>query len=99
MTTAERIKALRLARGLTQTQLAERCKDAVQQPHIARVETGRWEPRLATLRSIAAGLEVDPAVLVRERCPACGEPLCFGPLKPETRELLWCGVCDWALSA
>ena len=50
----QRIAELRKERGLTQTQLAERC--GLQQAHIARIEAGRYSVGLDTLALIAEAL-------------------------------------------
>ena len=50
----QRIAELRKERGLTQTQLAERC--GLQQAHIARIEAGRYSVGLDTLAQIADAL-------------------------------------------
>ena len=50
----QRIAELRKERGLTQTQLAERC--GLQQAHIARIEAGRYSVGLDTLAQIANAL-------------------------------------------
>ena len=55
----QRIAELRKERGLTQTQLAERC--GLQQAHIARIEAGRYSVGLDTLAQIAdaMGMVID----------------------------------------
>lgn len=50
------LAALRLARGLSQRQLAEAC--GLKQPHIARYEAGLHEPRIAIAAKIAHALDV-----------------------------------------
>ena len=54
-----RIAETRKERGLTQTQLAERC--GLQQAHIARIEAGRYSVGLDTLAQIAdaLGMKID----------------------------------------
>ena len=56
------LRALRLARGLTQPQLAERCDSNV--PFISNVERGVMLPGLAMLLRLAAALECDVSKLV-----------------------------------
>jgi transcriptional regulator with XRE-family HTH domain len=51
---ARRIRELREAKGLSQTQLAEMIE--TKQPSIARIESGRALPRLEVLQRIAAAL-------------------------------------------
>ena len=50
----ERIALLRMARGLSQQQLAE--KTGLAQQNIARVENGKYSSRLDTLAVIAEAL-------------------------------------------
>lgn len=57
------LRALRLARGLTQPQLAERCDSNV--PFISNVERGVMLPGLAMLLRLAGALECDMSELVR----------------------------------
>jgi transcriptional regulator with XRE-family HTH domain len=52
-----KIIAKRRAAGITQAQLAELCDTTQQQ--IAKIETGVVDPRLSTLRKIAAALSCD----------------------------------------
>ena len=56
------LRELRLARGLTQPQLAERCASNV--PFISNVERGVMLPGLAMLLRLADGLECDVSELV-----------------------------------
>jgi DNA-binding XRE family transcriptional regulator len=51
------LRMLRLQRGMSQAQLAEAI--GTQQPHIARIESGRADLRLDTCRRLAAALGVD----------------------------------------
>jgi len=51
-----RIRALRLAAGLTQAELARRT--GIHRPNIARVEAGRHTPSLETLARVAAAIGV-----------------------------------------
>lgn len=57
------LRELRLARGLTQPQLAERCSSNV--PFISNVERGVMLPGLAMLLRLADGLECDVSELVK----------------------------------
>ncbi len=59
---AARIKALRLAKCLTQKQLAE--LSDIAQNYISEIETGKWSPSINTLLAIAIGLDVDVAELL-----------------------------------
>lgn len=55
----EELRQLRLAKGFTQQQLAERSGSGVSQGGISDLETGRWtNPKTGTLRDIAAALPV-----------------------------------------
>jgi transcriptional regulator with XRE-family HTH domain len=57
------LAALRLRRGWSQRMLAE--KAGLQQPHIARLESGRNDPSLATMRRLAQALGVTLAEMVQ----------------------------------
>jgi transcriptional regulator with XRE-family HTH domain len=67
----QRIKQLRLAQGLTQTELSRRC--AITRENIARLEAGRsgakQGPCVATLFEVADGLgvELTDVVVVLDR--------------------------------
>jgi ribosome-binding protein aMBF1 (putative translation factor) len=50
------LKTLRLKAGFTQIQLAAALETS--QPHVARIESGRQEPNLSTLRKLAKALGV-----------------------------------------
>jgi len=50
----ERIKTLRLEKGLTQGELGDLCD--MEKTGISRIETGRTNPTILTLRKIAAAL-------------------------------------------
>ena len=54
-TVSEQIKELRIARGLTQKELAAAIDPAMLQPQIARYEAG-MEPTIAALRRIGRAL-------------------------------------------
>jgi len=51
---AYQLARLRIAKGLTQEELAER--SGLKQPNIARMETGKAAPTLDTLRRVAAAM-------------------------------------------
>ncbi len=60
----ERLRALRRERFLTRDELAE--KSGLDRDHIGRLERDEvTNPRMATIRKLAAALEVDPAELVK----------------------------------
>lgn len=63
----ENVRRLRLARGLTQEQLAESC--GYSQQYISGLEQGRRNPTVVTLFELGQALGVEPADLVR-RPPA-----------------------------
>lgn len=50
----ERIRQLRMERGISQIELAERA--GLVQPHIVRIEQGRYSVGLDTLQAIAKAL-------------------------------------------
>lgn len=50
----ERIRQLRTERGISQVELAE--KAGLSQPHIVRIEQGRYSVGLDTLQAIAKAL-------------------------------------------
>lgn len=52
----QKLKALREAKGITQTELANRLK--IDRTHLNKVENGAVKPSLALLERIAAELEV-----------------------------------------
>ena len=59
---AKRIKDLRARRGMTQTSLAKR--SGLTLAYIGRLEIGRYDPQLSTLRQLAKALRVSVAELV-----------------------------------
>ena len=56
------LSALRLAAGLSQTELAH--KMSMQQPNIARLEKTPGDPSLSTLQKLAKALDVDIAQVI-----------------------------------
>lgn len=54
--TKDKIRRIRLEKGLTQKQLAERCN--MYESQIRKYETGKANPKTATLEKIAAALSV-----------------------------------------
>ena len=60
---AMRIKALRERKGWTQEMLAE--KAGIGRSHLARLETARQDPTLATLEKIAAAFRVHVTKLLK----------------------------------
>ena len=59
----ERLKDLRIARALTQEELA--AKAGMGKNTVNRMERNITEPRPSTLRKLSEALEVDPAELVK----------------------------------
>jgi transcriptional regulator with XRE-family HTH domain len=58
----KRLKKLRAQQGLTQAALAQRA--GVTLSYIGRLEIGRHDPQLSTLRKLAKALKVSVAKLV-----------------------------------
>ena len=71
---AYQVARLRILRGLTQAQLAELVN--TQQPSIARLESGRDEPKLSFLRRVveALGGRLEVRVVIPEGQAAQGSP-------------------------
>jgi transcriptional regulator with XRE-family HTH domain len=63
MSLSLQIRSLRLAEGLTQTDLAARV--GIAQPNLAAFESGARRPSLYTLGLLAEGLGVDPSRLLQ----------------------------------
>jgi transcriptional regulator with XRE-family HTH domain len=61
----EKIRAVRISKGLTQTNLAFKCNDT-DYSQINRVELGKVNFSVSYLYLIAAALEVSPAALLPE---------------------------------
>jgi transcriptional regulator with XRE-family HTH domain len=58
------MKRLRLARGLTQQSLAEKC--GMEYKHLQKIESGRWPAlQMATMERLAKGLGVEAWQLIR----------------------------------
>ena len=76
---AYQIARLRIAKGLTQEELAERA--GVRQPNIARLESGKHQPTLDLLRRVAEalGYRLDLRFVPAE--DGSGEP-CTEPARP-----------------
>lgn len=62
MTVGERIKKIRLEKGLTQKQLAEKC--GIDSANLRKYESGRQNPKIETVEKIANALGVNPMLLV-----------------------------------
>ncbi len=62
MKIGDRIKKIRLEKGMTQQELAKRT--GINDANIRKYESGRQNPKLETLERIAVALEVEPLKLV-----------------------------------
>jgi len=58
----DRLKNLRIRRALTQRELAERA--GLSTNALNRLELGKAEPHMSTLRKLAQALDVDPTELI-----------------------------------
>ena len=69
---AYQVARLRILRGLTQAELAQRV--GTQQPSIARLESGRDVPTLTFLRRVAQalGARLEVRIVPLEEAPAAG---------------------------
>jgi transcriptional regulator with XRE-family HTH domain len=56
------LRAARKKLGLTQEQVAER--SGVHSTEVSRIEAGKRDPQVSTLRKLAAALEVPPGELL-----------------------------------
>ena len=61
----------RVARGLTQEQLAKRAR--ISRPNLSAIERGKREVSLGTLRALALNLEIRPGILVDGIAPGVRE--------------------------
>jgi transcriptional regulator with XRE-family HTH domain len=68
----ETVLAWRLARGMTQAQLAQAA--GVPRPNLSAIERGDREVTLRTLRALALALDIRPGALVDGDMPAGGAP-------------------------
>lgn len=58
LTIGEKIKQIRIKKGLTQSQLGKLCKPPMADSAIRRYESGRTIPKIETLQKIANALDV-----------------------------------------
>ena len=59
-----RIREIREARGLTLDALAAKC--GIAKPNLSRLENDKVRPTFETLRTVAAALDIHPALLVKK---------------------------------
>ena len=64
---AEWIRILRNYLRMTQAELAQRCH--ISQPHLARIESGKMDPQIGTLKKIFQGLSCDLDIAPRPQKP------------------------------
>lgn len=69
----QKIRELRIKRGLTQEELAERTKLSVRT--IQRIESGEVDPRTYTLTLLAEALDVELETLTTEKAQKVQEPV------------------------
>ena len=70
MSVGEKIKSLRKARGMTQTELGERV--GVQKNAVSKWECGRVDVPTPTLKALAALFDVPMSTLLEEQAPNPG---------------------------
>lgn len=70
MSVGEKIKSLRKARGMTQTELGERV--GVQKNAVSKWECGRVDVPTPTLKALAALFDVPMSTLLEEQAPTPG---------------------------
>ena len=63
MTIGERIKMVRIQKGLSQKKLGERCIPPIHDVQIRKYERGEVTPKMETVIRIAEGLEIPPVEL------------------------------------
>jgi transcriptional regulator with XRE-family HTH domain len=80
----ERVRALRTARGLNITQLAER--SGMKRPNLSRLESGRHVPSLETLERVARALGVGVTELVASGGGSSGARLSANPSRNSGRD-------------
>ena len=59
---AKRVKALRVERGMTQAELAQRAR--LSRKQVGRIEAAEQEPTLGVIERLAKALKVRPAELL-----------------------------------
>jgi transcriptional regulator with XRE-family HTH domain len=60
---AKNIESIRLKRGLTQVELAQKAK--ISQPALHKIEAGKSSPSIETLEKIANALKVSVSELIK----------------------------------
>lgn len=75
MTSGEKIKKVRLEKGLTQKELGASCKPPMQEAAIRQYELGKRNAKTVTLQRIAAALQVPYSSIMDESMLGeCTEP-------------------------
>jgi predicted transcriptional regulator len=76
MMTARSLREMREASGLTQTQLAQLA--GISQAHVAKIETGKVDPRLSTVNAMLSVIQK------KKKGPSCGKIMSrkVVPVKP-----------------
>lgn len=67
---SQRIRDLRIHRGMTQSELAE--KIGSKKPHISDLELGKTSPGLGVIAKLAQALGVEPEEILSESCELVG---------------------------
>lgn len=80
----ERLKAARLARGLTQRDLSVRA--GVPQSHISRIESGAVDIKLSSFIELARVLGLEPVLVPRKVLPAVEAVIRTGAPRPDAHE-------------
>jgi len=60
----QRVRALRMKKGISQEELAERC--GVHRTYMGRIERGETNITLTNIHKVARGLGISPAFLIDE---------------------------------
>ena len=81
----DQLKALRLRKGFTQGDLAE--KLGVEQPTVQRWEKGKREPSLGQLIELARALDIEPGALIDPTIALAAGPRLF--MKGEVAAGIW----------
>jgi len=77
------VRELRLASGMTQEDLAERC--GLFRTYMSRIETGRANPTLTMIHALAGSLRVEVPALFQTDTPARPAPARPAPASRPSR--------------